>query len=93
MPPEEHVTSDVLQLTEAAGLLAVRAKQIADTGKVFLAETAGLHDPVELARAELLARRCPLAVERAVGVLDNGDLLVERKDPNAMTHSPHLAQL
>lgn len=64
-------TDSRLHVTEAAAVLAARAKQIADTGMHFvpddvLAAHTGAPDSLAIARLELLARRCPLRLRREI---------------------------
>jgi DNA-directed RNA polymerase subunit K/omega len=88
VPEWERITSGRLCLTEAAGLLAERAEQIARTGTHFVLDIRGrrLHDPVEIAVAELLERRCPLILRRTILLRDaHGNSVVEDWDPNQMS--------
>jgi DNA-directed RNA polymerase subunit K/omega len=63
VPDNERITSNVLQLPEAARVIAVRAAQIAKYPTVFV-DIGGETDCVALARKELLLRRCPLILRR-----------------------------
>ncbi len=81
VPEEERVTSDRLQLTELAQLLAMRARMI-EKGQPCYTETGETH-PVRRALEELKAGRCPLKLLRHVG--EEGDAnLYEAWDVNAM---------
>jgi hypothetical protein len=91
VPEGERITSDRVCLTEAAELLAVRAEQIARTGTHFALklrkeDARDSVDAAEIARAELLERRCPLLLRRVVLVRDpHGNTVVEDWDPNLMS--------
>lgn len=71
VPPNERVTSDVMQRFEMAQIIAVRAVQIARTGRTFLPETVGALPPDAdaqyLAELELRSGNCPLKIRRRVG--------------------------
>lgn len=98
VPENERQTSDFLQKTEAAQIIAMRAQQIATRATQFSSGAspgasseggagAPLHDPVAIAFQELFERRCPLLLRREVGI-ENGVRLVEEWDPNVMAHTP-----
>lgn len=88
-----RLTSDWLSQGEAAGLLSLRAAQIAD-GSPILVEgplPPGCDDSVKIAYRELLGRRCPLEVHRVVNTVRVGGVLrqyVEVWYPNEMKHLP-----
>lgn len=77
VPDNERITSSMLTQSELAYVLSVRAKEIADTATVFGPTIPGEHNPVKLAIQELLNKKNPLILRRAVGVNDNGDHMVE----------------
>lgn len=87
IPPDERVTDNRLQKSEAAYVIAMRAEQIAKFAKSFT-ETGGLHDPVAIAFKELLERRCPFTLRRAVGTGPAGEALVEEWNVREMTLPP-----
>ena len=66
IPPSEHRTSNIIQETERASLIAVRAQQIDATGQAFI-PIGNLTDSVAIAIAEYNAGRCPLKIRRLVG--------------------------
>jgi DNA-directed RNA polymerase subunit K/omega len=84
---DERRTDNRLQKTEAAAVLARRAKQIATYGKRFV-DSGSLHDPVQIALKELYERRCPLKLRREVGYGPAGELLVEEWRVREMTLPP-----
>jgi hypothetical protein len=87
VPPEEHITSDWLQQSEASYIISMRAQQIERTGTHFASSAPVMQtDAVEIARRELLERRCPLMLRRQVGWTSTGDQIFEEKDPNLMAH-------
>jgi DNA-directed RNA polymerase subunit K/omega len=83
VPPEERVTDNRLHRTEAAYILAMRAKQIDKHARAFT-DTAGLTDAVAIAYKELFDRRCPLRLRRKVGVGPGGEIIVEEWDVRTM---------
>ncbi len=85
--PDERTTDNVLRRTEAAQVLAMRAQEISQFATSFV-DHVGLHDPVAIAFKELLARRCPLKVRRAVGVGPAQEQLYEEWRVNEMTLPP-----
>ncbi len=84
---EDRKTDNRLHKTEAAAVLAFRAKQIATHGTRFV-DSGDLHDPVKIAFKELYSRGCPLKVRREVGVTPTGDLIVEDWKVREMTLPP-----
>ena len=87
VPPDERITDNRLQKSEAAYIIAMRSEQIAKFAKSFTA-TSGLHDPVAIAFKELLDRRCPLTLRRAVGTGPAGESLVEEWNVREMALPP-----
>lgn len=80
---ENRMTSDVLTNAEKTNLIAVRAKQISQTGITFINPSDyGLIDAAEIAEKELEMGKCPLLVVRR---LSNKNI-VEYWDPNTMIH-------
>jgi hypothetical protein len=86
IPAAERRTDNRLHKTEAAQVVALRATQIDKTGTCFAA--APTSDPVARAMAELLARQCPLILQRAVGTGPGGELYVEEWRVNEMSLPP-----
>lgn len=89
VPDEERQTSQMLQRPEAARVIAVRAAQIARTGRTFT-ECPGIVDPVERARKELFDHRCPLAIRRVIARTAAGAPVVEQWRVNEMALPPDL---
>jgi len=75
IPPEEWISDDRLHTTEAAQALALRAEQIAKTGRAFVEHT--LTDPVSIAYLEFYARRSPLILVREM-YSDGSSVYVEK---------------
>jgi DNA-directed RNA polymerases I, II, and III subunit RPABC2 len=74
---DDRTTDNRLHKTEAALVLAMRAKQIADYGTSFTS-TGDLHDPVAIAMKELYDKKCPLKLRREVGLPGpQGEIYVE----------------
>ena len=87
VPAGERVTDNRLHKSEAAQVLAMRAQQIAKTGRVFggVGPEGPLRDPYALAYRELYARQCPLVLRRQVGVGAAGEVIVEEWSVREMT--------
>lgn len=83
VPPDERVTDNRLQKSEAAHIISMRAQEIAQYGTSFT-DIGNLHDPVDIAIKELQDRKCPMLVRRSVQILPNGDQIVEEWDPKEM---------
>ncbi len=87
---EDRKTSAYLQKAEMTRVLAIRAKQISSNPTVFLVTgVAGAKTAHEIARQELLAKRCPLIVERKIGTTDLGEDIVEHWKVNEMSLGFH----
>ncbi len=87
VPPDERVTDNRLQKSEAAYVIAMRAEQIAKYATCFT-EAPTLHDPVAKAFKELYDRRCPLTLQRLVGTGPFGEAIVEEWTVREMTLPP-----
>jgi len=85
VPPDERITDNRLHKSEAAFVIAMRAKQIAKYGKSFV-EAPGLYDPVAIAFKELFERRTPLTLRRQVGTGPTGDTIVEEWNVREMSY-------
>lgn len=89
---EDRITSDHLQKAERAGLIAIRAKQIANSGAPeylndIVAEMKKTKINIssnDIAEAELMNRKCPLKLRRKIGVNSKDELIVEEWVPNDM---------
>lgn len=87
---EDRKTSTFLQKAEMTRVLAIRAEQLSKNPTVFLtAGLAGAKSAHEIARQELLAKRCPLMVERKIGTTEAGEDIVERWRVNEMSLAVH----
>ena len=73
---DDRITSNVLQIPEAARCIAIRAKQIESDPTVFV-DVDGETDSVAIATKELVMRRSPLKLRRIVGRGSGGELYVE----------------
>ena len=84
----EWITLDKLSKFEMTNILAKRAEQIArdNISTLTTEEMQNLPDDnpaLEIARRELRYRKCPLYVDREIGIRDNC-IFVERRNPNEM---------
>ncbi len=87
---EDRKTSAYLQKAEMTRVLAIRAEQLSKNPTVFVtAGLAGAKTAHEIARLELLAKRCPLIIERRIGTTDMGEDIVERWKVNEMSLGFH----
>ena len=64
--PENRMTSNVMTKYEMTEYIDIRAVQIAEYNNC-MADITGLSDPVLMAKRELMQRKCPLMLRRAVG--------------------------
>ena len=85
LSPENRLTSDHLTLFECGEILSIRAEQIRQSNLTFI-EDSDISDFIEIARRELLARKCPLKVRRAIT-----DNIYEDIPVNDMIFSPDIA--
>jgi DNA-directed RNA polymerase subunit K/omega len=65
VPPEERVTSHIMQSFEEVEVLARRAKQIAEGSPIYT-DYEGLTEAAHIAKKELLDKKCPLSVMRQI---------------------------
>ena len=70
VPEDEFKTSNVIQKSEYARVLAIRAQQISES---HITTTYGLTDHIAIARKELKDGKCPLTVIREI---PSGDKIV-----------------
>ena len=68
--PEDRVTSNILSEFEYVSCISTRAHQIAHYANCMV-DRGILTDPKQMAIKELLMRKCPLSIERPVGVIRN----------------------
>lgn len=79
----ERISSHKLSQAEFTELIGQRAQQICKTGITFIEGNITETDAVEIAKKELLQRRCPLKLRRPVGYY-KGSNYYEDWDPNDM---------
>jgi DNA-directed RNA polymerase subunit K/omega len=87
VPDGDRITSNILQKSEAARIIAIRAKQIESSPVVFV-EATGISDSVERAKKELYARQCPLRLRRVVGRGSAGEVICEDWNTREMVLPP-----
>jgi len=63
--PENRITSEILTRFECTEVLSIRSKQIENGGTCYT-DVQDLTDPLEMARKELIDKRCPLDVVRMI---------------------------
>jgi len=64
--PEDRKTANIISLFEYAEVLASRSKQI-ESGSDYFIELNGQITPFEIAKEEILQKKCPLAIKRCYG--------------------------
>jgi len=64
VPDDERRSSHILQVSELAQVIAMRAQQISNGMSFSDLES---HDPIALAKDEVKTNRCPLKIRRKVG--------------------------
>ena len=63
--PDNRITSDVATHFEIAEIIGQRAKQI-EQGSPCFTDVNDISDPIDCAKRELLAKRCPLNIMRQI---------------------------
>ncbi len=63
--PEDRVTSEVMTRFELCEIISIRAKQLEKGYKVFT-DIGDLTDPIDIARKEVLDKKCPLSIRRMI---------------------------
>lgn len=91
--PEDRVTSNVIQKSEAARAISIRAEQIAKYATSYGKTREGHHDPVEIAIQEFLDGKSPLKLRRQVGYSKNGDRVVEEWSMEELTRPAALGSI
>jgi DNA-directed RNA polymerase subunit K/omega len=76
--PEDRITSEVMTKFELCEVISVRAKQIENGGDSFT-DIGDLTDPLEIAKKEILDKKCPLDIIRM-----KTDKIAERWHVNEM---------
>lgn len=81
--PEDRVTSNILQIAEAAQVLGLLATHIDKSGLSFI-NTANHDNAVSIAYETLYKRKCFFKIRRYVGRSKDGTRIFEEWDPNEM---------
>jgi len=89
VPSNERTTSEKLSEYEVAELINVRAVNISNGGTIYT-DVKNLIDPIEMAKKELIDRRCPLYIKRQIGCNERGVLFIEKWSPNEMSFNVRL---
>lgn len=84
--PNDRLTTAHMSLFELTAVIGNRAEQIAKGSQVYINEEEykNLTDPIEIAKKEILAKRCPLSIMRCVGLnryekWDTNEMLIIHK--------------
>lgn len=85
LPKEEYKTSNVLSAFEMTEIINIRSAQIAKTN-ICMVGMGNLDNAIEIAKRELMERKCPLVLQRLCGVVDE-KLVYEYWNPNEMVFS------
>lgn len=64
--PENRITSNVMSKFEMTEYVSIRTAQIAEYNNCMV-DITGLDDPVNMAKRELMQRKCPLMLRRSIG--------------------------
>lgn len=87
VPQNQRRTPAIMSKAEMTEAISIRATQIAEHNNCFV-DTAGLDDPVKMAKRELMMRMCPLIIERFIGYKKSADNVMvayyEYWSPNEM---------
>lgn len=79
VPDDERTSSEILSLYEITEAISIRIGLIEAGAEIYLtpSELKGLTTATKIAKMELILRKTPLMVQRAVGVTLEGDILIE----------------
>lgn len=61
--PEDRITSEYLSLYEYNAVIGHRATHISQGAFIFV-DYKGLTDPIQIAKKEIMERKCPFAIKR-----------------------------
>ena len=61
--PKDRITSEVMTRFELCEVISIRAKQL-ETGRKIFTEVGNITDPIEIAKKEILDKKCPLSIVR-----------------------------
>lgn len=89
VPSNERITSEKLSEYEIAEIINVRAVNISNGGVIYT-DIKNLSDPIEMAKKELIDRKCPLYVKRQIGTNEKGVIFIEKWSPNEMSFNVKL---
>jgi len=81
--PSNRITSEVMTKFEYTEVLSIRSKQIEKGGTCFT-DSEGISDPLELARKEIIDKKCPLDIIRPLV----GQKIYEKWHVNEMVIPP-----
>lgn len=84
--PDKRMTSNILSAYETTELISLRATDISRHNNPMV-DCKDLDDPIKMAERELLAKKCPLLLNRIVGEYREGKEVItysEDWDPNEM---------
>ena len=82
VPSNQRMTSEKMTSYEVAEVINFRAVNISQGAPVYT-NVDGLTDPIDMAKKELIDRKCPLYIKRPVGHNEHG-ILVEKWSCNEM---------
>lgn len=89
--PENRRTSNVMSKFEMTEYVSIRTIQIARFNNCMV-DISGLTKPADMARRELMMRKCPLMLRRKVGEkLINGEMVAHYEDWNPAEMTFHTA--
>ncbi len=79
MDPTNRITKEYMSKFEYAEVLSIRSKQIENGGDAFT-DVSNLSDPIEIAKKEILDKKCPISILRHLT-----DDIVEKWDVNELS--------
>lgn len=88
VPPNERITSEKMSEYEIAEIINYRAVIISKGGVVYT-DVQGFTDPIEMAKKEMIDRKCPLYLKRMIGH-DEHKIYCEKWSINEMIYDVKL---
>lgn len=73
IPKKERSTSNLMSIFEYSSIISTRATEIQKNGIVFTDYKS--HDPIVLAKQELLEKKCPYLIHRTVGMFKHNPIV------------------
>lgn len=84
IPSEQRTMRNILTRAEYTRVLSVRSTHIENSAKVFV-DTTGLTTSIDIARKEIIEKKCPLSILRLICNDENGNCIYEKWHVNELT--------